>query len=543
VVLHRSKAWTDSASRGYELLIENGRLQWSLVRFWPGDAASIRSKTELTPGKWTHVAITSDGSGKASGLELFIDGQKTVVETIKDNLSRDINPSKENITLGARMRDRGFKNGLVEDIRVFQRRLSTYEISATFDARRAESVWTKGPEQLSPSEKTELLAAYLSANPSKEHSEALTALKTARDAVLQFLEKQREITVMQELPKPKKAFVLFRGQYDQRREEVEADTPAALPKFPTDAPHNRLGLARWLTDPNHPLLARVTVNRFWQSLFGRGLVRTSDDFGSQGTQPEYQEVLDALASEFIKSGWNIKTLLKEIVMSQTYRQDSLGAAELVADDPENTTLSRGPRFRLPAEAVRDTFLSASGLLSTKVGGPPVNPYETSEAFRPAAADKGEGSLRRSLYTRWRRTSPPPAMMAFDSARRAVCSAKRERTNTPLQALVLLNGPQYVEAARVLGESLHKTFGNNLEGMIEEAFLSCLSRFPDSREREIVSALYREQLAHFNTHKDEALKLLKVGQTPADNTLPAPAVAAATILAQTLLNHDGSIVKQ
>ena len=543
VVLHRSKAWTDAASRGYELLIENGRLKWSLIRFWPGDAASVRSKTELSPGIWTHVAITSDGSGRASGMALFINGQRAEVETVKDNLSRDINPEKENITLGARMRDRGFKNGLVDDIRVFQRCLSPLEISATVDAQAAASVWKKDATQFSSSEKSQLLETYLSANPSKDRAEALASLKTARDSVLQFLEKQPEISVMQELPKPKKAFVLFRGQYDQRRDEVEADTPSALPKFPSDAPHNRLGLAHWLTDPNHPLLARVTVNRFWQSLFGRGLVRTSDDFGSQGTPPEYQEVLDALASEFIKSGWNLKALLKEIVISQTYRQDSLGAAELVADDPENAALSRGPRFRLPAEAVRDTFLSASGLLSTKVGGPPVNPYETSEAFRPAAADKGEGSLRRSLYTRWRRTSPPPAMMAFDSARRAVCSAKRERTNTPLQALVLLNGPQYVEAARVLGENLHKTFGNNLDGMIEEAFLSCLSRFPNAREREIVAALYREQLAHFSTHKDEALQLLKVGQTPANQALPAAEVAAATILAQTLLNHDGSVVKQ
>jgi hypothetical protein len=304
-----------------------------------------------------------------------------------------------------------------------------------------------------------------------------------------------------------------------------------------------LGLARWLTSPEHPLLARVTVNRFWQGLFGRGLVRSAEDFGSQGTQPEYPELLDWLAGEFIRSGWNTKALFKSIVLSHAYRQESTAAPDLLADDPENLLLARGPRFRLSAEALRDTFLFASGLLSPKMGGAPVAPYELADAFRPSAPDKGEGSLRRSLYTRWRRTSPPPAMMAFDASRRAVCSARRERTNTPLQALVLLNGPQYVEAARVLGTRLHKTHDGALDAMIEEAFLTCLSRAPDTREREIVRGLYTDQLTYFRGHPKEAAALLKVGQTPADPAVGAPEAAAATVLAQALFNHDGSVVKQ
>ncbi len=543
VVLHRSKAWTDAASRGFELLLENGKLKWSLVRFWPGDAASIQTKSGLQPGVWTHVAITSDGSGKAAGLQIFLDGQKAETSVLKDTLSRDINPARENITLGARMRDRGFKNGIVDDIRVFNRRLSALEITATFAPQQALSLWSKKVDQFAGNDEATLFETFLAANPPEAHTSALDALKKSRNAVLAFLESQPEISVMHETPEPKKAYVLLRGQYDQRRDEVFANTPASLPPFPVNAPRNRLGLARWLTDPGHPLLARVSVNRFWQALFGRGLVKTSDDFGSQGTQPEYQDVLDALALSFIKSGWDTKALLKGMVLSQTYRQESISSVAILADDPENVLLARGPRFRLPAEAVRDTFLSASGLLSTKIGGPPVNPYESSEAFRPTAADKGDGSFRRSLYTRWRRTSPPPAMMAFDSARRAVCSAKRERTNTPLQALVLLNGPQYVEAARILGEQLQKKHGGNLGALVEEAFLSCLSRFPDAREKEITSSLYQEQLAHFTAHPLEAAALLKVGQTPANPSLPAPEVAAAAILAQALFNHDGSIVKQ
>ena len=543
VVLHRSMAWTDAASKGFELLLENGHLKWSLIRFWPGDAASILSKTALVPGKWTHVAISSDGSGKAAGLSIFIDGVAAATEVLKDHLSRDINPGRNNITIGERMRDRGFKNGLVDDIRIFNRRLSPLEIAATFDPEAASRVWAKDTLALTESERQQLKETFLSGYAPEDTRAALTGLQTAREAVLKHLDTQPEISVMQELPHPKKAYVLFRGQYDQRRDEVFAGTPAALPAFPASAPLNRRGLAQWLTDPGHPLLARVTVNRFWQALFGRGLVRTSDDFGSQGSQPEYQDVLDCLSREFINSGWNVKGIIKSMVLSQTYRQESTAAQELLVDDPDNELLARGPRFRLPAEAVRDTFLSASGLLNATIGGPPVNPYELTEAFRPKAADKDSGSLRRSLYTRWQRTSPPPAMMAFDASRRAVCSARRERTNTPLQALVLLNGPQYVEAARVLGTRLHLAHGGRVEGMIEEAFLACLSRMPDPKEKEIVASLYREQLAHFQHHPEEAQQFLKVGHTPANPTVPAPEAAAATVLAQALFNHDGAIVKQ
>jgi hypothetical protein len=541
VVLHRSKAWTDAASRGFELLLEDGFLKWSLIRFWPGDAASVRARTPIKPGEWLHVSVSSDGSGRAAGLRIHVNGRPAQNDVLKDNLSRDTNPGRDNITIGERMRDRGFKGGLVDDVRVFNRSLSDLELQALFDPTAAAQVWTKAAAALSLQEREKLGAVFLAQH--EEHTKALEALRAARAEHLKFLEGQKEIMVMRDLPKPKKAFVLTRGEYASRGEEVFAGTPAALPPFPSDAPRNRLGLARWLTSPGHPLLARVTVNRFWQGLFGRGLVRSAEDFGSQGTQPEYPELLDWLAGEFIRSGWDTKGLFKTIVLSHAYRQESVAAAELVADDPENMLLARGPRFRLPAEAMRDTFLFASGLLSSKLGGPPVAPYELADAFRPVPPDKGEGSLRRSLYTRWRRTAPPPAMMAFDASRRAVCSARRERTNTPLQALVLLNGPQYVEAARVLGTRLHKAHEGRLEEMIEEAFLACLSRFPDAREREIVRGLYTDQLAHFRAHPAEATSLLKVGQTPHDPSVAAPEAAAATVLAQALFNHDGSVVKQ
>jgi Protein of unknown function (DUF1553) len=366
-------------------------------------------------------------------------------------------------------------------------------------------------------------------------------LKSARAELAAFAEGVKEIMVMKELPKPKQAYLLFRGEYDQRREPVPPAVPSALTPLPEGAPLNRLGLAQWLTAPDHPLLARVTVNRIWQGLFGRGLVKTAEDFGSQGERPLHIELLDGLALSFIESGWDVKRLMKTIVMSRVYQQRSVAAAEVMENDPENEWLARGPRFRLPAEMIRDNALAAAGLLKFKVGGPPVNPYELVEAFKPFKASEGEGLYRRSLYTTWRRTSPPPAMQTFDAPRRAVCSAKRERTDSPLQALILLNGTQYVEAARVLGQTLVKESNGDVGRMIEMGMLRCLSRKPDAREKEILTRLWEEQKAHFAGRPEEAKKLMSIGSAPLEGD--AVSVAAATVLAQALMNHDESVVKR
>jgi len=507
VVFHRSRAWTDAASRGYELLIEEGRLKWSLIHFWPGNAISIRARDPLPVNEWAHVNVTNDGSSRAAVLRLFINGKAVPVDVIRDGLTQDITGGGgDTISLGERFRDRGFKGGLIDDFRIFQRDLS------------------------------------MPLNPDLEP--LLAQLKAARAELTDFSGRQKEIMVMRELPEPKKAYVLTRGEYDKRAEEVTAMTPASLPPFPQDAPKNRLGLARWLTDPGHPLTARVTVNRVWQSLFGRGLVKTSEDFGSQGEKPLYPELLDYLSLRLIHSGWDMKALLREIVSSAVYQQRSIAEKQVMEDDPENQWLARGPAFRLPAEMIRDNALAAAGLLNPKMGGPPVNPYEMAEAFKPfQVAKEGESLYRRSLYTTWRRTSPPPAMLAFDAPRRAVCSAKRERTESPLQALILLNGTQFVEAARVLGESLHHEHGGAVEKMIRHGFLRCLSRQPDTREMEICTRLYQEQLAYFRQHPQEAEELMKTGGAPRVAVVPGVEGAAAAALAQALLNHDACVVKR
>ena len=543
VVFHRSKAWTDAASRGYELLIEDGKLKWSLIHFWPGDAISIRAKEPLAINEWTHVVVTNDGRGRADGLRIFVNGAVAATEVIKDHLTRDITGGGgDNISLGERFRDRGFKGGAIDDLRIFSRMLTPLEALATFKPESANAVLAKQSSTLTDADRGALLDYFL-ATADDDWKKQLDALAAARGDAVQFASGQKEIMVMRELPQPKKAYVLFRGQYDQRRDEAPAIVPAWLGPFPANAPKNRLGLAQWLTDPQHPLTARVTVNRIWLNIWGRGLVKTAEDFGSQGSRPLYPEVLDWLAARFIRSGWDLKALVKTIVMSRTYRQRSIADAKTMTDDPENEWLARGPRIRLAAEMVRDNALSTAGLLAERIGGPPVNPYEMSEAFRPANASGGDGVYRRSIYTNWRRTGPPPAMVIFDAPRRAVCTAKRERTDSPLQAFILLNGIQYVEAARVLGEKLHKDTNGNLPAMIEQGFLRCLSRKPDARETEITTQLYSEQLAHFRQSPAEADKLLKTGNAKRDAAIPLPEAAAAAVLAQALLNHDACVVKR
>ncbi len=544
VVLHRSRAWMDAASRGYEVLIEEGKLKWSLIHFWPGDAVSIRARDSLSLNEWTHVTVSNDGSSRAAGLKIYVNGKLAQVDVIRDHLTKDITGGGgDNIALGERFRDRGFKGGALDDLRIFESELSALEVLSIWNKTAPAEILSKSPSAFTIEDRTLLQNHVAQSHLTPALIAKRKELKEAREALTKFSDGLQEVMVMKELPEPKKAYVLLRGEYNQRRDEVVSGTPASLSPWPEKAPNNRLGLAQWLTDPRHPLTARVIVNRFWQSIFGRGLVKTSEDFGSQGSRPEYANVLDWLAQRYIASGWDTKAIIKTMVMSQTYRQRSMADTTIMADDPENEWLARGPRFRLPAEVIRDNALASAGLLDQRAGGPPVNPYEMSEAFKPAKLSAGSANYRRSLYTNWCRTSPPPAMVAFDAPRRAVCIAKRERTDSPLQALILLNGTQFVEAARVLGETLHRQGRGDPARMIEAGFLRCLSRMPDEREKAICLQLYQEQLQYFTAHPDEATGWLNVGQIPRNPNISLPQTAASAVLAQALLNHDACVLKR
>lgn len=356
--------------------------------------------------------------------------------------------------------------------------------------------------------------------------------------------------VAKDMEKPRETFMLMRGEYDKPGEKVGPGVPSVLPPFPKDAPTNRLGLAKWLLDPSHPLTARVTVNRFWQQYFGVGLVKTTEDFGMQGDHPSHPELLDWLATEFVQSGWDVKKLQKLIVTSATYRQASKIAPELYARDPENRLLARGPRFRVDGEVVRDSALAVSGLLVQKAGGRSTRPYEppglweavsfnNSQKYVP---DKGEGQWRRSLYTHWKRQSPPPNMMLFDAPTREYCVVRRPRTNTPLQALALLNDPQFVESSRAFGHRMIEEGGPTADARIAYGFRLATSRKPTRSEVKVLEDVLKKQLAEFQANEEAAQKFLSVGTWKADSECDAAELAAWTTVASMILNLDETVTK-
>ena len=354
--------------------------------------------------------------------------------------------------------------------------------------------------------------------------------------------------VMQEMEKPKKAFILKRGAYDAPGDEVAGNVPGFLPPLAPGMPSNRLGLAQWLTDQRNPLFARVTVNRAWQQMFGRGLVETAENFGTQGAVPTHPELLDWLAHDFMTTGWDMKALLRKMSLSATYRQSSTASPELLTRDPDNRWLTRGPARRLAAEMLRDQALAVSGLLSQHVGGPSVRPYQPEGLWESAAnSSYGQGHdedlHRRSLYTYWKRTVPPPAMITFDAAERNVCVVRRQSTSTPLQALVLLNDPQIIEAARWTGQRILKEGGATRADQVEFAFRLVTGRAPSKREVEVLERLWVEQQQRFAADPGAAAQLLAVGEAKADPSLSAPDLAATTILAQALLNHDEALMRR
>jgi hypothetical protein len=529
VIFHRSRAWTDAGSRGYQLLLEDGKLSASLIHFWPGNAIRVRAKQPLAIEAWHHVAVTYDGSSRASGLKILVDGKPIQTEVVRDNLYKNITGGGgDNIAIGQRFRDNGFKGGLVDEFRVFDRELTMGEVRQLATDESATDA--------------ELLAYYCSVIDPKVKA-ARDELTSLRQQYCKVQNQTTEIMVMNELPKPRETFVLARGAYDAPAEKVSMDTPAVFPPMTKNASRNRLDLAKWLFSPEHPLTSRVIVNRYWQLLFGEGLVRTPEDFGSQGSLPTHPELLDWLARDLMDHDWDIKRFLKQIVMSATYQQDSTTTEDLLSRDPENLLLARFSSYRWPAEMVRDNALAVSELLVSKVGGPPAKPYEVEASFKPAKRDKGDGLYRRSLYTYWKRTGPAPVMMTLDASKRDVCRVKRERTSSPLQAFVVLNGPQFVEAARALGEKMLETHASDGSKMIDELFRRLTSRTASEVEMTLLLKLHASQLEAFKADPERAAAYLKSGDAPIGKATDSVQLAAITVVANTLLSLDESLMKR
>jgi hypothetical protein len=529
LIFSRSKAWTDAASRGYEMLLDEGKLSAALVHYEPGNAIRVRAKEVFPSGVWKHVTLTYDGSSRASGVKIYVDGLPVELEVIRDKLTREITGGgSDTIVIGERMRDSGFKNGLVDDFRVFEVELPPSAIRAI----------AAGENQFEAEEKD----YFAIVDPGT--GKIRTDLLTLRQSRSELVKKIPEIMVMEEMPVARQNYILERGLYSSRGEPVSPGVPGFLPPLPEGAPQNRLGLARWTIDETNPLTARVAVNRYWQRFFLNGLVSTVEDFGSQGRLPTHPELLDWLARDFIDHGWDLRHLFKQIVLSATYRQSSdVTSGELAAQDPENALLYRYPAARLTAQMLRDNALAASGLLVRKIGGPSVKPYDIAAAFKPATPDTGEGLYRRSVYTYMRQTAPSPLMTTLNASKRDVCQVKIERTDSPLQGLVMLNSPQFVEAARTLAATLIKTHGDDETIFLTEAFRRLTSRYPEEEERKVLRGLYEEQVAHFTQHPDEASALIATGNSLPPKTNEPARIAAATTIISTLLNFDECISKR
>lgn len=531
---------------GYYVVLENGKVQVNLVKRWLDDACRVQTARPLVPDRWQHVLVTYDGSRVAAGIAIYIDGEPAPIEVLLDELNQSF-AVKEPLRIGGGGGPEGRFAGSLDEVRIYAAVLEQQEARCLSVAEPLSALASLPAERRTPAQQTKLREAFLALGAPAHLRDAAEQVNHLRRQRTLLVESFPTCMVMQELPQPRQAYILIRGQYDKPGRPVEPATPAAFPP-PPQPPRNRLDLARWLVDPANPLTARVAVNRLWQLLFGTGLVKTVDDFGIQGEWPSHPELLDWLATEYVRLGWDTKAMLRLIVTSATYRQRSHAHAALLARDPENRLLARGPRVRLSAEMIRDQALAASGLLVERLGGPSVKPYQPEGLWSELAdteyvQDHGENLYRRSLYTFWKRTITPPAMAAFDAAGRESCTVRETRTNTPLQALVLLNEITFVEAARVLAQRVLAECGPDPRDRATRTFRLVLARKPREQELTVLVRFVSRQLERFRAAPEDAKALISVGEAPRPETLDACELAAYTTLANLVFNLDEAITKE
>lgn len=534
-------------AEGYNVQLADGKLQVNLVKRWLDDALRVETAGSLPTDRWQHVAVTYDGSRVAAGVQIFVDGRPLETKVLLDELNQSFATNKP-LTIGGGGPGGDFQ-GQIDEVRVYATNVSADDALLLATRDTIEAIAAMRPEARTAGQAAKLRHYYLS-----QH--APEPIRAARQKILALTKRRTEFEesfpttmVMEEMPQRRETFVLARGQYDKPGEKVAPAVPASLHPLPSAAARDRLSLARWLVDPANPLVARVTVNRFWQMYFGAGLVKTVDDFGAQGDPPSHPQLLDWLASEFVASGWDMKALVRQIVTSATYRQSSKVRPTLIERDPENRLLARGPRLRLSAEAIRDQSLAVGGLLIERIGGPSVHPYQPPGLWKELTGggdvvqDHGADLYRRSLYTFWKRTIAPPSMVTFDAAGREACSVRAARTNTPLQALALLNEITFVESARMLAQRAMLEAGAAPAERIALVFRLALARFPNDTERAVLLAGYERQLAFFKGQPAAAARLLAVGESPVDARCDASELAALATVASLVLNLDEVVTKE
>ena len=556
--------------RGWDFWVQSRRIGTHIVSTWPDDALKVVAQKQIKANEWTHVAVTYDGTSKGAGVKIYYNGVAQGTNIENDKLQNSIKTSVP-FRIGQRSESDPISAAGIQDLRLYRRALAQAEVESLAKVTRLTGILAKTPADRTDAEKSEVYPWWLGTvdQPFQERASRLAALEAEQNAI-----KSRGTValVMNEKNDEAMAYVLIRGEYDKRGDPVKASTPAILPPFPTTAPRNRLGLAQWLLDPAHPLTSRVTVNRFWQELFGTGIVRTSGDYGIAGELPSNQELLDWLAIEFREgtpslkwptnsaasaniTPWDVKQFFRLLVTSNTYRQSAELTKEKLDKDPQNRLLSRGPRFRMDAEMIRDSALAVSGLLVKKIGGPSVKPYQPDGVWEAVAMkesnthaykrDTGESLYRRSMYTFWKRSAPPASMEIFNATARETCTVRRERTNTPLQALVTLNDTQFIEAAHLLAQSILTTRASDASD--EAATLNLLAQRVLSRpfkanELSIVQSSLAELKSYYQAHGDDAAKLIAEGETKADASIAPAQLAAWTMLANEVMNLDEALNK-
>jgi Protein of unknown function (DUF1553)/Protein of unknown function (DUF1549)/Concanavalin A-like lectin/glucanases superfamily/Planctomycete cytochrome C len=540
--------------RGWDFWMENDKVGMHIINDWPGNALKVTSKTPLQPGQWQHVLVTYDGSSKAAGVKVYINGVAQMLDVFTDKLSASIK-SAVPFKVGQRHASERLKDTSLQDLRIYDRTLKSSEAMQLAKSSKAADFLAKPADKRTPQERNELFDWWLAAvdAPYRTLNEKVAGVQQEEATM-----KSRGTTahVMSERKDEPTAYILFRGDYDKRRAQVKAATPSALPPMPAELPRNRLGFAQWLLRPEHPLTTRVTVNRFWQEIYGNGLVKSSGDFGIMGEMPTHPELLDWLAVEFMSPAslprergeeWDIKRFFKLMVTSATYRQSSNVTKESLEKDRDNRWLSRAPRYRMDAEMIRDYALASSGILVRKIGGPSVKPYMPDGVWeavgmigsntRDYRRDTGEKLYRRSMYTFWKRAAPPASMDILNAPNRETCTTRRDRTNTPLQALVTLNDVQFIEAARFLAQTALKDGGTTEANKIDFIARRLLARPFRDAELKVVQESLADLQAHYKTRLEEARKLINVGESRPDAAIDPGTLAAWTMLVNELMNLD------
>ena len=549
VIVSRADAG-DQGEVGWGLYLEEGKLRFNMSTRILDDGVAAETLEDVRLGEWQHVLAAYDGSKTPGGIRIHVDGEPRELKPLLDLVGNRM-PQRYPLRIGASGSTKPRFEGLVDDVRIYGAALTPELAAVVATAEPVTALAAIPAERRTPAQAEKLRLAFLDQYAPPEIGEAWRAAAA--------LEREREalwasfptVMVMEELAERRPTFRLERGAYDNPAEEVSPGVPVVLPPLPEGVEANRLSFARWLVDPGHPLTARVTVNRFWQTYFGTGLVKTAENFGTQGEYPSHPELLDWLATTFVDSGWDVKALQKAIVTSAAYRQSSRVTAEEYEADPENRLVARGPRLRLPAQMIRDQALAVSGLLVEKLGGPSVKPYQpeglwadmVEGGYGDYVRSAGDDLYRRSLYTFWKRTLGPPTMITFDSSTRETCIVRTGRTNTPLQALNLMNDVTYVEAARRLAERMMTAGGETPAERVGFAYRLATARRPPAAAEAILVDGFRRHLDRYQADRGAALDLVRQGESPRDETLDVAELAAYTMVANLILNFDGTITKE